>query len=90
MVIGDHDQQIAAQVIRDLARGWSAAPVALELTGRAGSSWAVGSGDPIAVVRADAVAYLHALSGRDDQVALELVSGQTTALTPVRQARVAF
>jgi len=90
MVIGDHDQQIVAQVIGDLARGWAAAPVALELTGRAGSSWAVGSGDPVAVVRADAVAYLRALSGRDDDVVLDLRSGQATALTPIRQARVAF
>jgi uncharacterized protein (TIGR03083 family) len=90
MVIGGHDQQIVAQVVRDLARGWSAAPVALELTGPAGGFWLLGSGDPVAVVRADAVGYLRALSGRDDQVVLELVSGQATALTPIRQARVAF
>jgi hypothetical protein len=38
---------------------------------------------------ADAVAY-RALSGRDDDVALELVSGPATALTAIRQARVAF
>jgi hypothetical protein len=36
------------------------------------------------------VAYLRALSGRDDDVALELLSGEATALTPTRQARVAF
>ena len=90
LVIGDHDQQIVAQVVRDLALGWSAAPVTLELTGPAGGSWAIGSGGPVAVVRADAVAYLRALSGRDDDVMLDLVSGQATALTPIRQARVAF
>jgi uncharacterized protein (TIGR03083 family) len=89
-VIGDHDQQIVAQVIRDLALAWSAAPVALELTGRAGGSWLIGAGDPGAVVRADAVAYMRALSGRDDDVALNLLSGQATALTAIRQARVAF
>jgi uncharacterized protein (TIGR03083 family) len=89
-VVGDHDQLVVTQVVRDLALGWSAAPVALELTGRAGGSWLIGEGDPVAVVRADAVAYLRALSGRDDQVALDLFAGDQAALTPIRQARVAF
>jgi uncharacterized protein (TIGR03083 family) len=89
-VLGDHDGEIVAQVVRDLARGWSAAPVALELTGPAGGGWLLGSGDPVAVVRAEAVAYLRALAGRDDEVALELVSGQASALAPIRQARVVF
>jgi hypothetical protein len=89
-VLGDHDHQIVAQVVRDLARGWSAVPVALELTGPAGGGWLLGSGDPVAVVRAEAVAYMRALAGRDDEVALELVSGQASALTPIRQARVVF
>ena len=65
-------------------------PVALELTGPAGGGWLLGSGDPVAVVRAEAVAYMRALAGRDDEVALELVSGQASALTPIRQARVVF
>jgi hypothetical protein len=90
-VLGDHDRQIAAQVVRDLGRAWSAAPVALELTGPAGGCWLLGSGDPVAVVRAEVVAYTRALAGRDDDVALELVSGQaSSALTPIRQARVIF
>lgn len=88
--LGDHDRLIVAQVVRDLARTWSAAPVALELTGPAGGGWLLGTGDPVAAVRADTVAYLRALSGRDDHVALELVSGQASALTPIRQARVPF
>jgi uncharacterized protein (TIGR03083 family) len=90
LVLGDHDRQIVAQVVRDLAHGWSAAPVALELTGPAGGGWLLGSGDPVAVVRAEAVAYMRALSGRDDEVPLELVSGQASALTSIRQARVVF
>jgi uncharacterized protein (TIGR03083 family) len=90
LVIDDHDQQIVAQVIRDLARAWSAAPVALQLTGRAGGSWLLGSGDPVAVVRADTVAYMRALSGRDDDVVLDLISGEAAALAPIRRARVAF
>jgi uncharacterized protein (TIGR03083 family) len=89
-VLGDHDREIVAQVVRDLGRGWSAVPVALELTGPAGGCWLLGSGDPVAVVRAEAVAYLRALSGRDDEVALELVSGQASALSPLRQARIVF
>jgi hypothetical protein len=44
----------------------------------------------VAVVRAEAVAYMRALAGRDDEVALELVSGQASALTSIRQARVVF
>ena len=58
--------------------------------GRPGGGWLLGSGDPVAVVRAEAVAYLRALSGRDDEVPLELVSGQASALTSIRQARVVF
>jgi hypothetical protein len=90
LVIGGHDQHIVAQVIHDLARGWSTASVALELTGRAGGSWLLGVGDPVAVVRADVVAYLRALSGRDDDVVLELLAGDATAVIPIRRARVAF
>jgi hypothetical protein len=47
-------------------------------------------GDPVAVVRADTVAYMRALAGRDDDVVLDLISGQATALIPIRRARVAF
>jgi hypothetical protein len=46
----------------------------------------------VALLRAlgDGVAYLRTLSGRGDDVALDLLAGQATALTPIRQARVAF
>jgi hypothetical protein len=44
----------------------------------------------VAVVRADTVAYMRALAGRDDDVVLDLISGQATALIPIRRARVAF
>jgi hypothetical protein len=71
-VLADHDQHIVAQVIRDLAQAWSAAPVALELTGSVGGCWLLGSGDPVAVVQADTVAFMRALSGRDDDVILDL------------------
>ncbi|WP_405148294.1 maleylpyruvate isomerase family mycothiol-dependent enzyme [Sphaerisporangium sp. NBC_01403] len=90
ITIGDHDRQIVEQVIRDLALAWSAAPVVLELAGPGGGSWLIGSGEPTAVVRTDTVAYMRALSGRDDDVPLELVSGTEAALTVVRQAKVVF
>ena len=90
LVIGDHDQHIVAQVIRDLARAWSAAPVALQLAGPVGGCWLLGAGDPVAVVRADTVAFMRALSGRDGDVILDLIAGEATALIPIRQARVAF
>jgi uncharacterized protein (TIGR03083 family) len=88
--IGRHDRQIVEQVVRDLALGWSAAPVALELTGAAGGSWLIGSGEPVASVRADAVACIRSLAGRDDDPALELIHGDETALAPIRRARVVF
>jgi hypothetical protein len=89
-IIAEHDRHIVAQVMRDLALQWSAAPVALELTGPAGGSWLIGAGDPAAAVRADAVGYLRALAGRDDNVDLELVSGDAAVLTPLRRARLPF
>lgn len=90
LVVGEHDRLIVEQVIRDLALTWSGAPVVLELTGPAGGTWLIGSGEPASVVRADAVAYLRALGGRDPDVPLELVSGSDAALAAARRARVVF
>jgi hypothetical protein len=88
--IGAHDRQIVEQVVRDLALGWSAAPVALELTGSAGGSWLIGSGEPVASGRADAVACMRSLAGRDSDAIMELTDGDETALAVIRQARVIF
>ena len=88
--VGVHDRHIVADAIRDLARRWSGPPVALELTGDAGGSWIIGAGRPTAVVRADAVAYLRALAGRDDAVTLTLVSGDQTTIPILRRARIPF
>ena len=38
-VVGEHDREIVAQVVRELAARWTGPPVALELTGPAGGSW---------------------------------------------------
>jgi uncharacterized protein (TIGR03083 family) len=88
--IGDHDRHIVEQVVRDLALAWPAAPVALELTGPAGGSWLIGSGEPGAVIRAEATAWMRVLAGRDDNPALELLSGDQAAVAPLRRARVLF
>jgi hypothetical protein len=56
------------QAIRDLARQWTGPPIALELTGPAGGPWTIGAGRPTAALRADTIAYLRALAGRDDAV----------------------
>jgi uncharacterized protein (TIGR03083 family) len=88
--VGDHDRQIVEQVVRDLALDWSAAPIALELTGPAGGSWLIGTGEPTAFIRADAVPCMRSLAGRDDDPDLELIDGDETALALIRRARVVF
>jgi uncharacterized protein (TIGR03083 family) len=87
---GDHDRHIVEQAARDLALAWPAAPVALELTGPAGGSWLIGSGEPAAVIRAQATVWMRALAGRDDNPELELQAGDQAAVTLMRKARVMF
>jgi uncharacterized protein (TIGR03083 family) len=89
LVLGGHDREVVAQVIADLGRAWQGPPVLLELTGPAGGRWALGDGSPVATVRADAVAYLRALSGRNDHPALE-ADGDQAAAAPAAAARVVF
>ncbi|MFI1092237.1 maleylpyruvate isomerase family mycothiol-dependent enzyme [Streptomyces sp. NPDC020917] len=88
--VGEDERQIVEEAVRDLALSWSQAPLALELTGPAGGAWLIGAGEPTAVVRADAVAYMRALAGRDDEVPLELVSGAESALPAAHRARIVF
>ena len=89
LTLGGHDRVVVAQVIADLGRAWQGPPVLLELTGPAGGRWALGDGSPVATVRADAVAYLRALSGRNDHPALEADGDQAAAATAAA-ARVVF
>jgi uncharacterized protein (TIGR03083 family) len=89
LALGGHDREVVAQVIADLGRAWEGPAVLLELTGPAGGRWALGQGSPVATVRADAVHYLRALSGRNDHPALE-VDGDLAAVTAVAAARVVF
>lgn len=89
LVLGAHDREIVAQVIADLGHAWDGPPVLLELTGPAGGGWTLGDGTPVATVRADAVGYLRALSGRDDHPALE-VNGDEAAAAVLAAACVVF
>jgi len=89
LVLGDHDRVIVAQVIADLGGAWQGPPVLLELTGPAGGRWMLSQGPPAAAVRADTVAYLRALSGRNDHLSLD-ADGDHTAAAAVAAARVVF
>lgn len=89
-VIGTHDRAAVEQVLRDLDGLWSGPAVVLELTGAAGGAWQIGTGEPVATVRADAVEYMRTLAGRRDDAALELVTGDPSACAAVTAARVLF
>lgn len=89
LVLGGHDRVVVAQVIADLGGAWQGPPVLLELTGPAGGRWALGQGAPVATVRAGTVAYLRALSGRNDHPSLD-AGGDQTAAAAVAAARVVF
>lgn len=89
MVHGPHEQEIVAQVVREVDAAWTGPPVVLELTGLAGGGWSIGSGDPVATVRVDAVDYLRTLAGRNEAPALE-IEGDKAVAGPITAARVVF
>ncbi|MDT7787456.1 MAG: hypothetical protein QOF58_5875 [Pseudonocardiales bacterium] len=84
-VRAEHERGVVGQVLRDLAQTWSGPPITLELDGR----WALGEGEPVAVVRADTLDYLWHLSGRDGSPALG-IDGDPAVSTAVLDARVVF
>lgn len=88
-VLGGHDGRVVAQVVRDLDRAWAGPPAVLRLTGPAGGSWQLGTGDPVATVRADAVGYLRLLSGRAGGEE-PVVDGDPAAAAAATAARVEF
>lgn len=83
------ESSVVEQVIRDLDLEWTGPPVELELTGHAGGRWVLGTGEPVARVREDTVAFMRLLSGRSDECALE-VSGRASLADLLRAARVVF
>lgn len=83
---GEHDHGIVTQVVRDLAQAWTGPAIILELgTGR----WALGTDDPVAVVRTETLDYLWHLSGRAGRPALD-VDGDPSVTAAVLDARVEF
>ena len=83
------ESSVVEQVIRDLDLEWTGPPVELELVGHAGGRWVLGTGEPVARVREDTVAFMRLLSGRSDECALD-VSGRASVADRLRAARVVF
>lgn len=83
--VDEHDGAIAAQAVRDVALAWSAPPAVLELTGALSGSWSLGTGAPLGTLRADGLAYMRTLAGRNDDIIFdgdapaEVVRAATTA-----------
>jgi uncharacterized protein (TIGR03083 family) len=85
----DGDDEVVAQVVRDLDRFWPGPAFVLDLAGVAAGRWQIGAGTLEATVRADTVEFLRMLSGRPADVELS-VTGDSTTADRLRSARVAF
>ncbi len=83
------DDEVVAQVIRDLDRFWPGPAFVLDLAGAGAGRWQIGDGTPEAAVHADSVEFLRMLSGRPADVELA-VTGDDTIADRIRSARVAF
>jgi hypothetical protein len=85
----EHDAMVVGQVVRDLARTWHGPTVTLELTGPDRGQWIIGSGQPVATLRADALDYCRILSGRQGEGPLQ-TAGDPAAATALTAARIDF
>lgn len=85
-VPGEHDADVVAQVVRDLAAGWAAPSITLNL---GAARWILGDGDPVADVRAEMLDYLWLLSGRGGSPSLQ-IDGDRSVADAVLKARVVF
>jgi uncharacterized protein (TIGR03083 family) len=83
------EDEVVAQVVRDLDLEWDGPAFVLELTGRGAGRWAVGEGEPVATVAEDSVALMRLLSGRSDECA-PATEGDAAAADRLRAARVVF
>lgn len=88
---GPYAGELIAQVIYDLeAAGpfWGERPaVVLELTGQGGGTYRLGRGEPVGRATTDAVGYMRALSGRDDN---PVITGDAAAVEAVASCRMDF
>lgn len=87
---GEHGGAVVEQILHDLDQQWSGPTVVLELTGAKRGAWQLGVGQPVATVRADALTYMRCLAGRDEDPALQVVTGDSSARAVVSAARVLF
>lgn len=88
-VVGRHDRDLVAGVVRDLALAWAGPPLTLSLTGPAGGSWLLG-GEGGPEVRMDAVEYCRLLSGRDGRPNPQAPQTAQAAVEALVTARVLF
>jgi uncharacterized protein (TIGR03083 family) len=85
-----HENQIVGDVMRDLVTTWRGPAITLHLRGKAGGTWALGSGPAAAEVQADTVDYMRTLAGRNDVPELKFIAGHESVLPAVTTARVLF
>jgi len=87
---GPYAGELVAQVMYDVIDGpwWGERPaVEVELTGPGGGTYQLGRGTPVGRAAVGAVAYMRALSGRDDAPA---VTGDPVAAEAVASCRMPF
>lgn len=81
------DADVVACVVRDLDLTWQGPAVHLELSGA--GTWLLGTGNPVASVRTDAVEYCRLLSGRPASPTYE-ISGDQELRALLAEATVLF
>lgn len=88
--VDGHDRRIVARALRDLATTWEGPTIDLGLTGVVAGTWRLGTDEPAARVRADALDVMRALAGRRDALEPTLLAGDESVLPLLRAARVVF
>jgi uncharacterized protein (TIGR03083 family) len=89
LALADAEEEVVAQVMRDLDIEWDGPGVDVTLTGRAPGRWLIGDASPIANVTVDSLAFMRLLSGRSDECEFAC-EGDQRAVDLLRAARVVF